>query len=76
VDYPKGPWRIELEPYRHIRAADNTCVLARDYSTLDSKRLICNAPEMYEILSKICDESRSSSTLISEARKLLHKIQS
>ena len=47
--YTPGPWRIEEDPYRHIRS-DHGCVWANDYKPDANARLIAKAPTMYVAL--------------------------
>ena len=45
-----GPWRVETEPYIHVRS-DAGCVLAADYTTDENAALICAAPDLLLALS-------------------------
>ena len=42
-----GPWRIEYEPYAHVRS-DAGCVFASDYTTPANAALIAAAPALME----------------------------
>ena len=51
-----GPWRIEYEPYCHVRS-DAGCVLASDYTTEANARLIAAAPDLLAALQAALAES-------------------
>ena len=50
--FTPGPWRIEEEPYLHVRS-DQGCVFASDYTTEANASLIAAAPDLYEALNNI-----------------------
>lgn len=50
--YSPGPWRIEDEPYPHVRS-NAGCVFARDYAPDANRRLIAAAPDLVDALREI-----------------------
>jgi hypothetical protein len=47
-----GPWRVEYEPYCHVRS-DAGCVLAADYTTDENAALIAAAPDLLAALQEM-----------------------
>jgi len=54
-----GPWRIEYEPYCHVRS-DAGCVLASDYTTPENANLISAAPDLLAALQALVEHGTDS----------------
>lgn len=63
--FTPGPWRIEREPYIHVRS-DAGCVMAADYTTDENARLIAAAPDLFEALSDAVNGLGSQPGYLSE----------
>lgn len=46
--FTKGPWRVENEPYPHLRGPHNQCIFARDYGSPADMLLAATAPELFD----------------------------
>ena len=80
TEHTPGPWRIEYEPYCHVRS-DAGCVLAADYTTPENASLIAAAPELLAALKNIvarfercCRTTGNSPEVIIEATAKFHAL--